>query len=45
VPATRDDADVMAGTREPGGDQTSDGARAVDAYFHGVILNRAMCEP
>ena len=36
--AARDDRDVVPGTRQPGGDQTTDRAGAVNADFHGVIL-------
>jgi hypothetical protein len=39
LPAAGDDGDLAPGTREPRGDQTSYGARAVDADFHDAILD------
>jgi len=37
--AKPDDGDIVAGTREAGGDQTADRPGAVDTDFHGVILD------
>jgi hypothetical protein len=37
--AAREHRDLVAGTREPGGDQTTDRTRAVDTDSHGVILD------
>src|SRR5258708_34342161 len=39
--AARYDRNRVAGTREPGGDQATDCAGAVDADFHSVILSSA----